>query len=139
VRGLSLSLASCLDPVQFNTNTTPHLTQHHITQKKHSWLWEAHNQNPLEMALVHQASVESEKENDAKRKMEALREEQLKTHGDVLGEEGFSQVCEKSVDGLWGVRVLNGLVQMERKTYQSHNHTTGSRPSSRGAPAWWPS
>ncbi len=46
---------------------------------------------------MHQASVESEKENDAKRRVEALREEQLKTRGDVLGEEGFSQV-----GGFWG-------------------------------------
>lgn len=44
------------------------------------------------MALVHQASVMSEQENDAKRRVESMREEQLKTQGDVLGEEGFAQV-----------------------------------------------
>lgn len=58
----------------------------------HSWVLEASNQNALEMALVHQASVMSEQENDAKRRVEAMREEQLKTRGDVLGEEGFAQV-----------------------------------------------
>lgn len=41
---------------------------------------------------MHQASVMSEQENDAKRKVEAMREEQLKTRGDVLGAEGFAQV-----------------------------------------------
>lgn len=53
------------------------------------------------MALVHQASVISEQENDAKRKVEAMREEQLKTRGDVLGAEGFGQVG-RSVLGLEG-------------------------------------
>lgn len=49
------------------------------------WYIEASQQNRMEMALVHHASIESEKANDEYRKVESARQEQLMREGDVLG------------------------------------------------------
>ena len=49
------------------------------------WYIEASQQNRFEMALVHHASIESEKANDEYRKVESARQEQLMREGDVLG------------------------------------------------------
>lgn len=104
------------------------------------WVLEASNQNAWEMALVHQASVESEKENDAKRRMEALREEQLKTEGDVFGEDGFGQVREmwmRCFTSQVSVVVLMWLTHVHMYVYDSPPSSGASTAG--GAPAWWPS
>lgn len=71
------------------------------------WFLEASQENTLEMALLHHASVESEKANDEYRRSEAMRQEQLMKEGDVIASGDFKEVSRYVVIYILGEGTLS--------------------------------